>query len=124
MEVIRNSPAGRSIVQNYRGGGFTVSGVRHVGPVLVLPAETISWPASSINTLDRSELAAKLSTLQLNLCIIGCGTRMERVPADLRSALKDVGIGVDAMETGAACRTFNMLVGEGRAVAAVLIPLT
>ena len=40
----------------------------------------------------------------------------------LRAALKDAGVSVDAMETGAACRTYNMLAGEGRSVAVALIP--
>jgi uncharacterized protein len=59
----------------------------------------------------------------VGLCLFGCGERMTQIPRALRQALKDVGIGVDSMATGAACRTFNMLIGEGRAVAAVLIPL-
>jgi uncharacterized protein len=46
---------------------------------------------------------------------------MRPVPAALRQALKDAGIGVDAMDTGAACRTYNVLMGEDRRVAAALL---
>ncbi|TAK98385.1 MAG: hypothetical protein EPO08_19245 [Rhodospirillaceae bacterium] len=123
MEVIRNSRADRPLIQRYRGGGFTVSGGRYVGPVVVLPTETIFWPVADIAAIDGAWLASILVPARVSLCIIGCGARMAPVPAALRQILKEAGIGTDSMETGAACRTYNMLTAEGRAVAAALIPL-
>ena len=122
MEITRNAPSDRQIIQKYRNGGFTVSGVSYDGPILVLSRSTVLWQAHGMSDIDGVALATTLRAANVSLCVIGCGVRMEPVPAALRAALKDAGIGVDPMETGAACRTYNMLVGEGRAVAAALIP--
>ena len=69
-----------------------------------------------------AQVATTLRAANVSLCLIGCGVRTELLPPGLREALREAGVSVDAMETGAACRTYNMLVGEGRAVAAALIP--
>jgi len=123
MEVIRTSPADRFLVQRYRGGGFTVSGVRHSGSILILPKEVKPWPVADIAAMDAAWLVPLLAGAGVNLCLVGCGPRTARLPATLKQAFKDAAIGIDVMETGAASRTYNMLVGEGRAVAAALIPL-
>jgi uncharacterized protein len=54
--------------------------------------------------------------------LLGLGRRMGLVASDLRAALKASGIVIEAMDTGAACRTFNVLLGEERRVAAALLP--
>jgi uncharacterized protein len=123
MEVIRNVPADRPHIQRYRGGGFTISGVRYAGAVLVLPTKALAWSAGNIAAIDPAPLVSALTEAGADLCLFGCGERMEQVPGALRQALKDAGIGADSMATGAAARTFNMLMGEGRAVAAYLVPL-
>ena len=122
MEITRSTPQGRQVIQKYGSGGFTVSGARYAGPVLVLPAASTAWQAGSLIEIDAVALAAALRAANVSLCIIGCGVRTEPMPPTLRGVLKEAGISVDAMETGAACRTYNMLAGEGRAVAAALIP--
>ncbi len=99
-----------------------MSGVRYTGPVLVAPAASTAWQAGSLIEIDAVALAAALRAANVSLCIIGCGVRTEPMPPGLRTVLREAGISVDAMETGAACRTYNMLAGEGRAVAAALIP--
>ena len=55
--------------------------------------------------------------------VIGCGARAMLVPPALRQELRDAGLRLDAMDTGAACRTYNVLLAEDRRVAAALIPL-
>ncbi len=122
MEITRSTPQGRQVIQKYGAGGFTVSGARYSGAILVLPSSTSAWQASRLVDIDAVALASTLRAAQVALCLIGCGARTEPVPAALRTALKDAGVSVDAMETGAACRTYNMLASEGRAVAAALIP--
>ena len=122
MHITRNAPPDRQLIQRYGDGGFTVSGVRHSGPILVLPTATAHWEAQRVAEIDGASLATTLRAANVSLCLIGCGLRMEQLPAGLREVLREAGVSVDAMETGAACRTYNMLVGEGRAVAAALIP--
>ena len=57
------------------------------------------------------------------MLLIGCGARIAPLPKAVRDGLREAGIGADTMDTGAACRTFNILVSEGRRVAAALIAL-
>lgn len=58
---------------------------------------------------------------KVDVCLLGAGPRLLPIPRALRTALKDAGVPTDPMDTGAACRTYNVLAGEGRAVAAALI---
>jgi uncharacterized protein len=123
MEVIRTTPADRPFIQRYRGNGFTVSGTRYDGAIVVLPTGVQPWPDADVISLDAPWLIAHLRGAGATLCLLGSGVRSVQLPPHVRSAFKAAGIGLDAMETGAACRTFNMLSGEGRAVGAALIPL-
>ena len=123
MEVIRNVPADRPHIQRYRGGGFAISGVRYNGSVLVTPARATTWPEWNFTRVDAAALVSALADAKVGLCLFGCGERMAPVPVGLRQALKEAGIAADSMITAAACRTFNMMMGEGRTAAALLSPL-
>jgi uncharacterized protein len=57
------------------------------------------------------------------LLVLGCGARAVFVPPDKRAVLKAAGLGLEVVDTGSACRIYNVLLAEGRRVAAVLIPL-
>src|SRR5689334_5620428 len=122
MHMTRQAPADRQIIQRYRDGTFLVSGSLHRGSILVTPTATADWPVTRMSDLDAKALAMTLRTANVSLCLIGCGSRMEQVPHALRETLREAGVSVDSMETGAACRTYNMLAAEGRQVAAILIP--
>ena len=76
---------------------------------------------TGLNLADFQPLIALAGTL--DVCLLGCGAHMQPLPRDLRAALKDAGLTVDPMDTGAACRTYNVLTGEGRAVAAAVIAI-
>lgn len=122
MKLTRQSAADRQLIQRYGNGGFRVSGVAFTGSVIVTPDRTVNWPATSIAALTAADFAPLLGE-QLDVCLVGCGRDMRPLKAELRTALKDAGITVDLMDTGAACRTYNVLMGEGRAVAAALIAI-
>lgn len=108
MDISPLARAGRQIVESYGGGRFRVSGRAYEGSVLVLPERTLPWPVTAA--------AAALEVL-----LIGCGPRRGPLPEDLRGALRGRGLVVEPMETGAACRTYNVLISAGRPVAAALI---
>ena len=59
----------------------------------------------------------------VDVLLIGCGARIAPIPKAVRDGLRKAGIGADTMDTGAACRTYNVLASEGRRVAAALIAL-
>lgn len=122
MEITRHSGTDRRLVQRYGGGGFRVSGTDFKGSVIVLPGETLVWPVTALETVRLDDFAPLVSRAKdIDVCLLGCGTRMLPIPREVREALKASGLTVDPMDTGAACRTFNVLMGEGRAVAAALI---
>ncbi len=124
MELTRQAPADRQIIQRYRNGGFRVSGVVFAGSVIVTPGATALWPVTAMDQLTASNFKTLIDSAPgLDVCLLGCGARMQPLPKDLRLALKEAGLAIDPMDTGAACRTFNVLMNEGRAVAAALIAI-
>lgn len=115
-------PAGRKVIGAYGGGGFTIEGVRHEGSVLVFPTRVEAWPIHRFEDITLDSLAAVVGEgAAIELLMVGCGVRGGRAPGDLRDGLRDAGIAADFMDTGAACRTFNVLLAEDRLVAAALI---
>ena len=115
-------PAGRQVVEKYGNGRFTISGEVWDGSVVILPEVTFAWDVSAPEQISYEsfrELIAK--EVPVDILLLGCGPRMPLVPSDLRKALRARGMVVEPMDTGAACRTFNILLAEERRVAAALI---
>jgi uncharacterized protein len=109
-------------IDAYGGGGFRVSGAIHRGSIIILPDRVVPWPVSDAAALTRESLAAVVAAVPLvEILLIGCGPRVAFIPPALRQALRESGLVVDAMDTGAACRTFNVLRAEERRVAAALV---
>jgi uncharacterized protein len=113
--------AGRPFVEGYGAGGFRVAGQDFAGSVLILPEGPAPWAVTSAAEISLETLAPVRRHGDIEVLLIGCGRRMALLPPSLRAALRAEGIGMDAMDTGAACRTFNVLLGENRRVAAALI---
>jgi len=121
VKIERDSPEGRNTFTGYGAGYVEVNGKRHSSS-LVVSAERIvtDWPASSIDELTADHLAAILE-LKHEIAVIGSGATF-RLPDPARlGPLHQARIGVEVMDTQAACRTYNILLGEGRNVVAALI---
>lgn len=124
MELTRQAPADRQLIQSYAGGKFRVSDVIYQGSVIVTPKATLPWTVLRLEDITLDSFAPLLTgEIKIDVCLLGCGARMQRLPAELRAALKEKGLVVEPMDTGAACRTYNMLIAENRMVAAALIAL-
>ena len=109
-------------VQAYGNGRFRIGGVVHAGSVVVLSAGVEPWPVEQAADITVESLQAVLAAEpRVELLLIGCGTRQVLLPAALRASLREAGIVLETMDTGAACRTYNLLAAEGRRVAAALI---
>ncbi len=122
MDITPLIPTGRQIVKGYGDGGFTIAGIRWEGSVLVLPERTQTWAPTELVQVTEDSLAPLLTLAEKpRLLLLGCGQRMAQVPPALRAALRGAGITLELMDTGGACRTFNVLVSEDRSVAAALI---
>jgi uncharacterized protein len=122
MDVTPLVSTGAQLVKGYGDLGFTISGVRHEGSVLVFPMATLPWTVTSMAELTIASLEPFLTAEKRpQVLMLGCGKGMSVVPRDIKAALKAAGIVVEPMDTGAACRTYNVLLTEGRDVAAALI---
>ena len=112
------------LIQSYEAGSFRIAGVRHAGSVLVLPERTLAWPVSAPEEVTSGNLEPiRAADPAIDILVLGCGARFVLIPGELRAALKADGIVIEAMDTRAACRTYNLLLAEGRRVAAALIAL-
>jgi uncharacterized protein len=114
-------PAGRQVVDSYGRKGFHVSGVAYEGAIVVTADATVAWRVTSLADVTVESLSL-LFDRGIEILLLGCGARLMPVPGELRVALRQKGIVVDAMDTGAACRTYNVLLAEERRVAAALLP--
>ena len=121
-DITPRIPAGRKIIQSYGGGGFRISGEDHAGSVLVLPEDVLAWNVSNAGEITTESLSALSSAArEIDVLLIGTGASMAYLEPEIRAALKAMGIVAEAMDTGAASRTFNVLISEDRRAAAALI---
>jgi len=113
---------GPKIVQAYGDGGFRISGERFAQSVILLPARVVPWPVTDIGSVDLASLDAIATAPEaIDILLIGAGRGVPRIDSAIRQALRPRGIVIDVMDTGAACRTYNLLVSDSRLVAAALI---
>ena len=109
-------------IDAYGNGGFRFAGMSHRGSLLCLPTGMHAWAVTAPTELTLEALAPVFAVAdQLDVLLIGLGTDIARFDPDLRAALKAQGIIVEAIATGGAVRTYNVLLAEDRAVAAALI---
>ena len=122
MDITPGIPEGGQIITGYGPGLFRIAGVAHGGSVLVLPDRTLPWAVKDFAEIDMAGLAPVLSqNPSIDVLLLGCGPTMQLPSRDLRGALRAQGIVLEPMDTGAACRTYNVLLAEERRVAAALI---
>ena len=112
------------IIQGYGDGGFRIAGQDYVGSVIVTALETSAWEVPAINTIDIDNLLVALKRVpDLTVLLLGTGSTMAPPAPELRTRLREAGIGLEFMDTGAACRTFNVLLAEERLAGAALISI-
>ncbi len=111
-------------ISGYGRGGFRVGGIEHRGSLLILPGGVHPWPVDSFEQVSATTLAPVLGGgASLGFLILGTGLAQIFPEPELRRAFADAGLGVEAMDTGAACRTYNILLSEERVFAAALLAL-
>lgn len=113
---------GQAPIDAYGNGGFRFAEMSHRGSLLCLPTGIYGWDACVGDDLAPEDLQKALVELKAsNFLLLGTGERQHFPRPELSAAFADAGIGLEAMNTGAACRTYNVLLAEGRPVAAALI---
>ena len=113
---------GRNIIQSYGNGKFQISDKEYDHSVLVFPDQIIPWSPIDTNNLIVDDFEKVLTVEPIvELLLLGCGKTTWFLPLPLRDELKEMGLVLEPMDTGAACRTFNVLLGEDRRIAAALM---
>ncbi len=118
MEINEAGFGNRTPVDGYGPGVFRVAGALREGPLALLPGGAVDWPGlPEVKAfLDQAE--------QIDVLLIGMGDEIAPLEQVTRTALEEAGIGVEVMGTGPACRTYNVLLSEGRRVALAAMPVT
>lgn len=131
MDVTPLISSDRQVIQSYRQGRFRVSGRTYEGAVLVFPDHTEDWSQPDTNSADISPIEnLKLEDFaplfdkagELDVVLLGCWPQMEFISPAFKAKLKEKGLVLEVMDTGAACRTYNVLMAEGRRVVAAMLP--
>ena len=109
-------------VDAYGNGGFRFGGMSHRGSLLCLPDGIWAWPVTRADDVTEATLAPVLARAErLDVFLLGAGRGPWPVSEPLRRLFRGTRISFDAMPTGAAVRTYNILLAEGRRVGAGLI---
>lgn len=104
-------------IDGYGPGFFRVGGERIDGAIIVLPSGVKRWGGYE----DTATILAQADTI--DVVFVGTGAEIAHLPAAFRKTFDDANIGVEPMASPAACRTYNVLLSEGRRVAVALIPV-
>ncbi|SEO25490.1 Uncharacterized conserved protein, contains Mth938-like domain [Salinihabitans flavidus] len=104
-------------IDGYGPGFFRVGGEVVEGAVIVHSGGVMHWGG-----LEDSASALRLAN-EIDVLLLGTGAEMATPPAEFRAALEEAGVGLEPMQSASACRTYNILLSEGRRVAAALLPI-
>lgn len=113
---------GRHLIDAFGDGGFRFAEMSHRDSILATPGGVRIWPVTRFAELTLESLKPVFDEAEaIDFLILGIGHEIAFLPPSLRDPLREIGITVEAMATPAAVRTYNVLVGEERRVAAALI---
>lgn len=120
MKIQLDSAGNLNRIRHYGPGTLTVNQTAYAASVVVLPDRVVDWPPQRFADLAAAHFEL-IRALNPEVVLLGTGDRLRFPAATLTRALAEAGIGLEVMDTGAACRTYNVLAGEGRRVAAALL---
>ena len=112
----------QALIDAHGRGGFRFAGMSHRGSLLCLPDGIWAWPVQGTGDLSEKSLSQIFARAEkLDVVLIGTGRDLWALPPDLRALFRAGALSVDSMATGAAVRTYNILLAENRRVGAGLI---
>ena len=126
MDITPLIRSDQKVIQSYKSGVFRISGVVYDHPVFISPLEVLPWDVDS-NAGVESLLPKHFDIVLkheggVDVVLLGCGKDMALMPTVIDDAFKESDLSVDIMDTGAASRTYNVLMAEGRRVVCLLLP--
>jgi len=120
MKLHPSSPSAAQTITAYGDGYVMVNGERRDSSAVVTPERTVAWENRTFAALTREDFAF-LAGLGMEIVLLGTGARQRFPNPRLTAPLAQAGIGVESMDSQAACRTYNILMGEGRKALLALI---
>jgi uncharacterized protein len=121
LKLHADSPTAFNTVTAYGSGFIEINKVRHTRSVLLMPEQPVeAWDVTGFDALTPEDFA-RLRAYAPELVLLGTGERQRFPRPDLTRALTESRIGCEAMDSRAACRTYNILMGEGRKVLAAIL---
>ena len=120
MKLHASLPSGVNTITGYGEGYVMVNGERRSSSLVVLPDRIESWAARAFDALTAEDFSF-LKSLKAEIVLLGTGPRQRFPHPRLTAALAEARIGLEVMDSQAACRTYNILVAEERRVAAALL---
>lgn len=118
MDVTPIIPRDKKVIQAYSNECFKINEERFNNNIIVIHNEVLTWDIEDFESLQLSDFDI-IKSREVEILLIGCGATHKSLSPKLKYGLDN--ISVEVMNTGAACRTYNILLGEGRLVAAALI---
>ena len=124
MELKKLAPQHAQVINSYGAGRFRVTGTTYNTTILVCSERTVPVKVGCLEKLSMDMLPPLDNMMpRIELLLLGCGGAVQKIPDTFSRDLRAIGIAVEPMSTGAACRTYNVLAAEGRQVGALLIPV-
>src|SRR5436305_13951570 len=121
MKMRADRIEGQNAIARHGRDGVLVNGVEHTESVIVpWQGEVVGWRVAGFEQLGADDFA-RVAALKPELLVFGSGARLRFPAPALLRPLIDAGLGVETMDTAAACRTYNVLLAEGRSVVAALL---
>ncbi len=121
MKIHLESAVGQNLIRAYAPGRITINEQVYTRSLIVTPQQIIvDWPPVTFADLLAGHFEA-LAALQPEVIVLGTGRRLQFPAPRLIRSLVEAKIGLEVMDTGAACRTYNILMSDGRRVAAALL---
>ena len=120
MKLHATRPGGLNVITGYGEGYVAVNGERRGSHLIVMSDRVLAWEVAGFDALSAEDFAF-LKSLEVEIVLLGTGSRQRFPHPSLTAPLARAGVGVEVMDMQAACRTYNILAAEERRVAAALL---
>lgn len=121
MDITPQIEDGYNIIDGYGNGAFKINGVERLGSLIILPKQITNWSVTDFVQINSKSFDFLLNRDDVDLLLIGSGEKHLPLNSSLQQYFAKNNIAVEVMTTGAACRTYNVLLSEGRNVVAAII---
>ena len=120
MKLHQARAEGRNLFTGYGPGYVSINGTPRHASTVVLGDRILDWEVDAFAGLTEA-VFGRLAALPVEIVLLGTGASLRFPHPRLTQPLRDAGIGLEVMDTSAACRTYNILLGEDRRVAAAVL---